>query len=252
MKQLFVLLIAVAALIWTNQAQAVATPSATMTGTNKQVEDLKERLATRVAELRQTQKRAMFGKVKNVSVSTVTVETKTKDVKIELPDEVNVIQYLKGQRTKLSASNIDKGDTVVVFGDYDATVDILKASVIIIQNTVTQRVSGTITAIDKTDFTLTILAADGKSYVIDIETTTKTLAWDTQQGIQKGGFSKMTVGNTIHVLGTAVAKQDNRISAIRILDLGNFAAAAGTPPPSSASPTPTGGSSPTKSPTPAQ
>ncbi|MBI2404767.1 hypothetical protein HYV22_01145 [Candidatus Gottesmanbacteria bacterium] len=248
MRRMFALAIIFAALTWTGQVRAVATPSAT-TQPNKQVEDLKERLATRVAELRQTQKKAIAGKVKNVSVSTITVETKTKDIKIELPDEIIVIQYLKGVRTKLSSSDIDTGDTVIVFGDYDATVDILKASVIIIQNTVTARASGTITAIDKTDFTLTVLAADGKSYVIDIETTTKALAWGIQQGIQKGGFSKMTVGNTIHVLGTPVANKDNRISAIRIFDLGNLTAAAGAQAPS-ASPTPTGGSSPTKSPTP--
>src|SRR3989344_8178245 len=68
----------------------------------KQIENLKDRLATKVAELRQTQRRAIAGTVKKVEVSTLTIETETKDIKIDLPDEITVIQYLKGVRTLLS------------------------------------------------------------------------------------------------------------------------------------------------------
>lgn len=216
-------MIAAVLFTWTTQVKAVsvATPTAT-TNTTKQIEDLKDRLATKVAELRKTERKAMGGNVKSVSISSITIETKTKDIKIELPDDVVVIQYLKGQRTKLTTGDIDKGDSVAVFGTYDATVDIMKASVIIIQNTVTQRISGTIAAMDKTEYTLTVAATDRQSYVVDIETTTKAVTWDQTNGIQKYGFSKMNVGDTIQVLGSPVPKKDNRLSGVRILDLGNL------------------------------
>lgn len=236
MKRIFAAAIVFLALV--SQVQAVATPSATSTA-NKQVEDLKERLATKVAELKKVERKAVFGKVKSVSISSVTIETKTKNLKIELPDTVVVIQYLKGQRTKLTTGDIDKDDMVAVFGEYDATVDILKASVIVIQNTVTQRVTGTITAIDKTDYTLTMTGDDGKTYVMDIETTTKAITWDQTSGITKWGFSKMNIGNFIEVLGSPVPKKENRLSAVRILDLGNSSTSTTT---SAPSPTPSSAS----------
>ncbi len=48
---------------------APSTPSATPAGNAKQVEDLKDRLATKVAELRKAEKKAMFGPVKSISTS---------------------------------------------------------------------------------------------------------------------------------------------------------------------------------------
>src|SRR5688572_27783920 len=80
-------------------ATPTATPSAgTPTPTNK-IDDLKERLATKVAELRQTQRKAIYGTIKAVSVSTFTVETATNDLKIELTDDIKVFQMIKGKRT---------------------------------------------------------------------------------------------------------------------------------------------------------
>ncbi len=259
MKQIALLLTIFAMLTGAGRIIAApATPSATPTdATTKQINDLKDRLTTKVAQLRQVQQRAIFGTVKSTSVSTITVSTTTKDIKIELVDDVKVIQYLKGQRTKLTTSDIDKTDQVVVFGDYDATVDILKASVIIIQNTIPKRIAGTVTAIDKTEFTISVNASDGQSYIVDIETTTKTFVWDKDNGIQKGKFSKLTVGDTVSVVGPSPAKKGNRFSADRILDLGNLTGTTTTLSPTStttasptATPVPTGGSSPTKSPTP--
>ncbi len=266
MKRIVLLMVTLGALTVTGRIMAApATPSATPTdATAKQINDLKDRLATRVAQLRQVQRRAIFGTVKSVSVSTITVSTATKDIKIELIDEVKVIQYLnpgptgvKGQRTKLTTNDIAKGDQVVVFGDYDATVDILKSNVIIIQNTIPKRTAGTVSAIDKTEFTITVNAIDGQSYIVDIETTTKTFVWDATGGVQKGKFGKLTVGDVVFVVGPTPAKKGNRFSAERILDIGNVTGAAPTPAPTAtttasptATPVPTGGSSPTKSPTP--
>ncbi len=240
---------------------ATATPAATPTSDKtKQIEDLKERLATKVAELRQTQKKAIFGSVKSVSITSATIETATKDIKIELPDEIKVVQYLKGIRTTLAISDLEKGDMVAVFGTYDATLDLMSAQFIFIQAPPPLRVAGTVTAIDKVAFTLTVTTAEGQPWTIDIERYTKTNAWSGATGIAKSGFSKIVVGDSVHITGTATPKKDNRMSADRILDLGNLT---GAPAPSpTATPTPEATSSaqpttkatpkptPTRSPTP--
>lgn len=183
----------------------------------KQIEDLKERIATKVAQLSQTQRRAIYGSVKDVSIATATIETKVKNVKIELTDDIKVIQILKGKRTNLTTDNLSKGDLVTVFGQYDATLDILKAKVIFIESPLPAHVSGIVTGLDKVAYTVTVKNSDGTVYTIDIETFTKTSLWDGQT-ITKAGFSKIQIGDTVHVTGSP-EKQENRISADRILDL---------------------------------
>ncbi|MBI4066571.1 hypothetical protein HY411_02535 [Candidatus Gottesmanbacteria bacterium] len=245
MKQLASFLISVLLVTVMSRAAnaAAATPSATPTetvksDTTKKIEDLKERLATKVAQLRTSERRAIYGSVKSTSITSFVVETKTKDIKIELTDEIKVIQNLKGKRTILSTEDVAKGDTVSVFGAYDTTLDLLKASVMFIQGPESQRVSGSITARDDKEFTLTITTAQGQTYTIDIEKATKTLAWDREKkDLVKSGFSQIATGSTIHVVGSPVPKQERRISADRILDLGNVNAPAGQA--TQPSPTPT-------------
>lgn len=227
---------------------ASATPSATpktstVSATTKKIEDLKDRLATKVAELRQTSRRAIYGTVKSTSITSFVVETKTKDVKIELTDEIKVVQNLKGKRTTLTTEDIAKGDTVTVFGEYDTMLDLLKAAVVIIQSAaIPERVAGQVTARDDKEFTLTITTPQGQTYTIDIEKATKALAWDREKKeIGKSGFSKIATGSTIHVVGSAVPKKERRINADRILDLSNLSAPVGQ----IAQPTPTKQSTPT-------
>jgi len=62
----------------------------------------------------------------------------------------------------------------------------------------------------------------GQSYIVDYETTTKAFSWDIAGGTQKAGFAKFLVGDTAHVLETPEANADNRVSAIRILDIGIY------------------------------
>lgn len=201
----------------------VLAATATQSATNQKIEDLKDRLATKVAQLRQTSRRAIFGSVKSSSVTSFIVETKTKDVKIELTDEIKVIQVLKGKRTTLATEDIAKGDVVSVFGQYDTTLDLMKAVVVHIQGEVPERVSGTVTTRDENAFTITIVTVQNQTYTIDIEKTTKTLRWDREKKEPvKSGFSKIETDSTVHVLGSPVPKQEQRLNAARILDLDNL------------------------------
>ena len=202
------------------------TPTATPSTTPKTTQDLealKDRLATKVAELRDVVKRAMSGTVKSVSISSATIETKTKDVKIELADDITVTQLIDGKRTTLTVDDISKDDPITVFGSYDATLDLLKAKVIFIESTkVYEHISGLVTDVDREAFTVIIKTAEGRSLTIDIEKATKTNIWSKADGIAKGGFSKILVGDTLHIVGSAVPKKENRISALRILNIGNL------------------------------
>jgi hypothetical protein len=245
------ILLIIATLVLAQQTYATtATSAATSTPKANSIDDLKERLATKVAEMRQTQKKAIYGTIKTVSVSTITVETKTSDVKIELTDAIKVFQTIKEKRTTLTQEDLEKGDIVSVFGDYDSGLDLLKAKVIVIQDAPAQRISGVVTGIDKKEFTATIDIGEGKTYIVDIEKTTSVYGFDIEKGVVKGGFSKLEVGAIAHVVGTAVPKKENRISAIRFLDMGNLTGVPVTPTPTVMSITPTATASSTPKATP--
>ena len=210
-------------------ATPTASPSAAVKGVIdekvKQIEDLKDRLATKVAQLRQTQKKAVYGTIKSKSISTFVVETKTKDMKIELTDNIKVFQMLKGKRTALTIEDIAKGDVVSVFGEYDMTLEIMKASVVWIENTKPIYFVGSIKDTNKTDYSFTINTKDGVTMTIDIETITATLLWDGNTKT-KAGFSKLTAGDVVVISGTKNPKIENRISALRVVSLGKLDGAA--------------------------
>jgi hypothetical protein len=236
------LILTIATLFIAGQAVA-ATPTATgSAGTpapTSQLENLKERLATKVAELRQSQKKAIYGKIKATSVSTITVETKTSDVKIELTDGITVFQEIKGKRTELTTEDLAKDDNVVVFGDYDTGLDLLKAKVIVIQAAPLVRISGVVSEIDKKEFTVAIVTKEDVTYIVDIEKTTAMFEFDKTQGVVKGGFSRLQNGVTAHIVGTAVPKEENRISAGRFLDMGNLSGTVTPTPTTETTPTAT-------------
>lgn len=224
-----ILLIITALFVATSVYAQTATPDA-----QQKLDTLKDRLASAATQLKQSQKRAIFGTVKATSVSTITVATKTSDIKIELTDNISVFQILKGKRTQLTTDQVTKGDDVVVFGDYDTNLEILKAQVIFIQGIIPERLSGTITAVSKKDYTVTVATKEGQSYIVDFETTTKNYYWTKDKGIQKAGFSQLVVGDTIHVLETPSANVENRVSALRILNIGNPSGTTPTATPTSA------------------
>lgn len=224
MKHAFVFILLLTVLITVPSLAFAAT--GTTSATTQKIENLKERIATKVAQLKTTQRRAVYGTVKATSITSFTVETPTRDLKIELTDDITVIQYLKGKRTTLALEDIAKGDTVVVFGQFDTTLDLLIARVVFIQGVLPQHAAGTVTGRDDKEFTLTIATPQDQTYTIDIEKTTKTVLWDkVKKELVKSSFSKIATGSAIHVMGSAVPKKELRISADRILDLGNLTSA---------------------------
>lgn len=204
-------------------ASPSATPIRTSTPVNQQIEDLKNRLATKAAELKQLERRALVGTVKSKTISTLTMETETKDRKIELTDDIKVFELIKGKRTTLTIDDVTPDDRITVFGDFDATLDILQAKVIVVQNGVLPtQIEGTIGEVNKPDYSFTVVTNDQKTYTVDFETVTKTNLWSADGSLVKGGFSKIIPGNIVVVTGTPVAKKTDRVSASRILNLGDL------------------------------
>jgi hypothetical protein len=210
------------ALLFFPIAVFAATPTASPSGVKKdtqiKIDTLKERLATKVAELKKTSPKALYGSVTQTSISTLTVDTAQKAVKIELYDDIGVYQILKGKRTKLAVDDVAKNDIVTIFGEYDETLDIVTASYIFIEaSSEPKRIHGFITSIDKKTNMFVLKGVDGTNYTIDVESATKTQEWTGDGGVVKSGFSKLVVGNFVSIWGTEDEKIPDQYEAIRIL-----------------------------------
>lgn len=202
-------------------AQTVSPTPESMEKSRAQIEELKERLATKVAELRTLVKRAMYGTVTSVSLTSAVVDTSTKQIKIELGEEVGVAQLIRGTRTDLEVSDVEEDDIVTVFGNYDDTLDLLQAKYIFIESASRPvRESGDIISLDRQDNTITVKTKEGREIIVDIERTTDTFLWSKEAGTGDSGFSELEIGHSVHVTGTPDADEENRISAARILSLG--------------------------------
>lgn len=178
----------------------------------KQIEILKEKIATKVAEIRQKERGAILGTVKSLDTSTIAITGKGEPQSISFSEDTIFYTLTPTGRTDSTVTKLKAGDSVSIFGYFDEVKKILAAKYIYQEPTPLVRLGGKITDIDKSNYTVTVKGTQ-ETTIVDIETTTKISTYAITVGWAKGGFSKLKLGDRIHVLGTPNSKEPNRISA---------------------------------------
>jgi hypothetical protein len=193
-----------------------ATQKISPTLKSNQVDNLKERLATKVAELNSNEKKALNGIVKNISVASFTLESVSKDIKIEMNDDLVIYDLSQNKKTKINISDLSLKDEITVFGDYDKTLDLMKAKFIYIEPTNKSFLSGFVSEIDLKNYFLTVTNVNKTDIIIDFEKYTKAYDLTLDNKLNKSGFSKITQSNFVVAYGTENKKDANRLSADKI------------------------------------
>ena len=239
MKKIFASFISLfLVVLFVNQAQAVSpttalkttptvtskvTPAPTKSDTetlgkeklNEQINELKEKIASRVSELKLVEKRGQIGVVSEISANKITLTDlsgKTKFV------DVDEITKFSSSQKNFGISDLTKGTKISVLGIYNKQSKRILARFIEITVTPTY-ISGAISEIDDKKNILTIMMEDEKTVKIDIVTTTKILAYDKTDGLLKYGFSKLEVGDRVGVIGFPDKKDKSLITGTRVIDL---------------------------------
>lgn len=213
-------------------------PEGTVAGQTQKdkIEDLKERIATKVAQLRAQALKPQMGEIKSVSKDGFTLKTSRDEKKILLTEETKIFRINLGKKTTIQLAALKIGELAAVVGSTDSQGEFV-AKVILVK-TLPVNINGTVEKIDSKNFTLSVKnTKKGLVYVVDIEGITKMQSWVKGKGIEKTGFSKIKAGDRVHVNGTASTDEANRISAMRILVLPSTPAA--TPTVGSATPSAT-------------
>jgi len=179
-----------------------------------QINNLKEKIASRVAQLKLVEKRGFVGKVKNVSGNQITlINANTIERNIDV-DEITKFSS-SASKESFGLSDLKNGTVISVIGLYNKDSQRLLARFI---NTYTSPIyaSGSITSIDKTNFTLKLTLEGGTSYLVDVENVTKITSYSGEVS-EKLGFSKVTQGTRAIVIGYADKKEKDRMVATRLL-----------------------------------
>lgn len=204
-------------LLVTPVAAQTATPSPTSSQPTMvdQITDLKDRIASRVAQLKLVDKRGIIGVVQNTSSTQITIEDINKNTRFVDVDEITKFSSPSASGT-FGISDITKGTKISVLGLYNKQSRRITARFITV-DTIPTTLSGQITAVNEEEFTFKIAAEDGSQTTVDVENVTKTNVYTKRAEMEKAGFSRIEIGQRVFITGFPDKKEKLRMVATRII-----------------------------------
>jgi len=193
---------------------AKSSPAASSMVDEKKIQDLKEKLATKVAEIRENQKRGFFGEIAALTKTSFTLAIDSGEVKIRFDEDTKIYKLGKA-RTEGAASDLKNSLTATVLGLYDEENKQQNAKVILLQSG-QLHFSGGVTEINRTAGNFIIKRRDGKTQVIEYEKTTSADEYTETQKTAKSGLSRLNKDDWVEVWGTPYEDDTTKIEAIRI------------------------------------
>ncbi len=181
---------------------------------SNQINELKDKIASRVAQLKLVEKKGFIGTVKDASSTQLTILDMAGEERAIDVDEIT--KFTSSGDDSFGVSDLKKGMKVSVIGLYNKDSERLLAR-FIDTYTLPLYLSGTFSNVDKENYTVTLAMEDGKTYLVDIESVTKTNNFDKDNNLEKSGFSKIEKGLRAIIIGYADKKEANRMVATRIL-----------------------------------
>ncbi len=180
---------------------------------NSEIDQLKDKVASKVAQLNLVQKRGVIGKVVEISPSAFTLEDiNGNQIDINV-DELTT--YTSDAKNSFEFSDIKKDSQLSILGLYNKDSRKILARYVD-ESAIPLFLRGVITDKDAKNFTVNFLAKDGTSYIVDIEDVTKTLLYD-DHALTDAGFSKIPTDVNAIVVGFENPKEKGHITAGRFI-----------------------------------
>jgi len=183
----------------------------------KEVEILKEKIASKVAQLRQENNQAVSGKITNLSENQIEIKDKD-DKKILIKLDSTLTKYYRiknNQKKEINFSDLEKNNYIVVSG---VTTDKgINANLIFVDEKYLVEF-GRVIEINKENYWLKINTITNENIIVDIETYTKQLMLNIKDlQLEKTGFSKIKEGDMINFVAKDEKNESNHFSAQKII-----------------------------------
>lgn len=207
-------------------AVTTATPSATATpesSRDQQISDLKNRIATKVAELKILSKTVLTGDIKTLSDQKIIITVGDNDVNLEISEDTVFSQFdQNGNKKTLKIEDLKTGDKLVAWGTYNTETQVMTADGIVSRD-LALTFTGTVKSVDKKNYQF-YLTSSGQvvPYLFDVNPPTKISTLSQDNSLSKIGFSKLLAGQTVFVygfIGTKTKDGQTLLSAQRIIVL---------------------------------
>ncbi len=212
-------LLAVLILVSPSFAQT-ASPSASPTGEaeDSAIEQLKEKVANKVTEIRRKNNKAVAGTVVTKNAGNLRIKT-NEDVEYEIKLDDALTKYfqiLGVKKQEIEVEDIEVGDYAIVTG-VQADNSITANTIFIDERFLVM--TGKISQVDKENFTLTVVTTAKEQIDLDIESSTKQSMVNIKTNeAEVSGFTKIKEGDTIHfVVSRPLNSKEGSYSARKVL-----------------------------------
>ncbi len=184
------------------------------TPAESQINKLKDRIASRVAELKLVERRGIIGTVDEVTNTQITLTDLQNAVRFVDVDELTKFSSPSAKGT-FGISDIAKGQKLGVLGLYNKQSRRLLARFVDVL-TIPKIFHGVVTGVASDTFSLNV-TTDKEKFLVDVQTTTKTSSYTNGGGLVKSGFSKIKPGQRIMIAGFYDIKDKTKIIPTRII-----------------------------------
>ncbi|MCL5970705.1 MAG: hypothetical protein M1450_04365 [Patescibacteria group bacterium] len=218
-KNIFILILLFTVFLFSGINAFAEIPTPTAQVNNEQIDDLKTKIASRVAQLKLVEKRGTLGSVTDSSNTQITLSTLDGQTRFIDVDELT--KFSSPSSKTFGISDIKKGMNISVIGLYNKQSRRILARVI---STVTipKIAYGTVSTIDTKNHTF-LLVTENEKLVIDVETITKTSSYSKELDEQEeSGFSKIKTQDNAYVIGYTDTQNKNQLLASKILLFPDF------------------------------
>lgn len=179
------------------------------------VSELKDRIASRVAELKLVERRGIYGVVTDVSDTRISLTDVRGDTRFIDVDELTKFSS-PSAKGSFGISDIGKETNISVIGLFNKQSRRILARFVDTDN-LPKTVHGVIVSKNEDDYTLKVISDEGKEATTDIETVTKIYSYTKADGLKKSGFSKIKEGTNVILVGFTDVKNKNKITSTRII-----------------------------------
>lgn len=164
------------------------------------IKELKEKLASRVAELNIVSQKVFIGEIKTISDQKIIFNVLGNEVTANLNDDTAISEIGSDfKKNTIKLDDLKVNQTVYIWGTFNSTTNTITAKSVLVME-LPLALIGRIKNVDKKNYQITI-AVSAKDYLVDIDQTTRTSIYDEHKGLSKGGFSKLSENQLVYVYG---------------------------------------------------
>ena len=213
MKKLFLLTIFIL-IISFGKTVSAATPEDER---KEKASELKEKIATKVSELRKKEKKVIYGTIQSVNKDTITISTKKDgDIEMTITNDTEINYLIYGKNKKIDFKKILNNQKIIAQGEYEQLTKTFTPTKITIKPEYAT-IKGIVTKTDVANYILTVKDQNNKTYQIEVET--ESIIKKLGDGkLTLIGFSKINVDDTI-ITQAVVINNNGNYTPIKLIIL---------------------------------